>query len=145
MTQGLHVRAMRPSLLSSLTPRHAMPLLSPPSMGVPKSCRSEAVVSQFHSLLLAAAAARIRHQRLFDIQPCGSMLFCPFFREIYAFFHQLIQLVLTCGEGRYPAAHPTRAPMNDFSSAADFGRTIFMMACTFIGSVISNPFPTTMP
>ena len=32
MTQGLHVRAMRPSLLSSLTPRHATPFLSPPSI-----------------------------------------------------------------------------------------------------------------
>ena len=32
MTQGLHVRAMRPSLLSSLTPRHATPFLSLPSI-----------------------------------------------------------------------------------------------------------------
>ena len=32
MTQGMHVRAMRPSLLSSLTPRHATPFPSSPSI-----------------------------------------------------------------------------------------------------------------
>ena len=51
---GVALEPCTPHCLSSLTPRHATPLLSPPSMGVPKSCRSGAVVSQFHSLLLVA-------------------------------------------------------------------------------------------